>query len=116
MTMRIVRTAAFCAFAGAFLALAVHSPAVAQGSIDASNLSERGRTDGGSDGGAHTAHVGAGTTNGSTNGFSGPKKPTVGSPSEITLPPLPDKSMCDSYQNTPAHSGCLRVVLRQNGR
>ncbi len=110
------RSAISCACAGTILALVLHAPAAAQGSIDASNLAERGGAVSGSGGSTPAVHVGAGTTNGSTNGFSGPKKPTVGAPGEITLPPLPDKSMCRLYENTPAHRGCLWIVLREDRR
>ena len=102
--------------AAATAALALPGLVIAQGSIDASNLSDRGRSDGRSGAGAASVHVGAGTTNGSTNGFSGPKKASAGNPGEIQLPPLPDKSMCESYQDTPAHRGCLSIVQRQDGR
>ncbi len=59
------------------------------------------------------AHVGAGTTETSTTGHSGPTQQSSGPPGEITVPPLPNASLCDSYKDTPAHQGCLQVVLRQ---
>jgi hypothetical protein len=117
MRMRTIRS--FVLGSAAALVFAFSGPALAQGSIDASTLSDRagkGAGSGEATGGAQAAHVGAGVTNGSTNGFSGPKKATDARPGEIRTPPLPDKSMCEPYRDTPAHRGCLLVVLRQDGR
>jgi hypothetical protein len=59
------------------------------------------------------AHVGAGTTETSTTGHSGPTQQSSGPTGEITVPPPPNASLCDSYKDTAAHQGCLQVVLRQ---
>lgn len=60
---------------------------------------------------AQVAHVGAGTTDGSTTGVSGPEETAPAG--EISLPPLPSEDLCKSYADTPAYQSCLGVVLRQ---
>jgi hypothetical protein len=80
-------------------AIAFASPALAQ----------RGGGPGGQQlhGGHHpqTAQVGAGTTNGTTTGFSGPKK---GGGSK--KPAKPDASLCEDYQGEVRQS-CLSVAV-----
>jgi hypothetical protein len=62
---------------------------------------------------AQTAQVGAGTTNGTTTGYSGPKEATASAPGQNEVPPLPRPELCEPYRNTPqAYQSCLRVVLR----
>ena len=95
------------------LSLPCAQRADAQGSIDASNLSQSGRT-GSSSGRGATVQVGAGTTSGSTTGSSGPQSSASSPPGEIDPPALPAPSVCDRYAKTPAHRGCLWVVLRQD--
>lgn len=63
--------------------------------------------------GAPVAPVGAGTTNSSTTGVSGPKKSASGKPGEISAPPLPNVAQCEPYKTSPAYEWCLRVVLRE---
>lgn len=63
---------------------------------------------------AQVAQVGAGTTNGSTTGFSGPESNVQAAPGENSLPPLPSANMCEPYRDTPAYEACLWVVLRQD--
>ncbi|MBJ6127010.1 hypothetical protein [Microvirga splendida] len=59
------------------------------------------------------AQVGAGTTNGSTTGTSGPKSNSGNAPGQIQVPPLPNPSLCDPYKDTPAaYQACLWVSLK----
>lgn len=61
---------------------------------------------------AQTAQVGAGTTSGSTTGYSGPKDVTENVPGQIRLPPLPRPELCEPYRGTPAvYQTCLWVSL-----
>ena len=90
------------------------SPAKAQDQQPAS--SEQGQGGSGESGQsgqpkAQVAHVGAGTTDGSTTGVSGPEETAPAG--EISLPPLPSEDLCKSYADTPAYQSCLGVVLRQ---
>jgi hypothetical protein len=60
-----------------------------------------------------TAQVGAGTTNGSTTGYSGPQDVTENKPGQVDVPPLPSPELCEPYQDTPAaYQACLRVSLK----
>lgn len=94
------------------LGVTASGPAFAQGNQGAQNLSQAERSGQSREGGkAQTAQVGAGTTNGATAGFSGPKEPSGARPGEVQLPPLPSPDLCQSYQNTPAHQDCLSKVL-----
>lgn len=62
---------------------------------------------------APVAQVGAGTTSGSTTGYSGPKGEDDVASAKPSLPPLPSPALCEPYRDTPAHQGCLSVVLRR---
>jgi hypothetical protein len=73
-----------------------------------------GRGDGPGKRGAPVAQVGAGTTDGSTTGYSGPESNTAAEPEEISLPPLPSADVCEPYQDTPAYQPCLWVALRES--
>jgi hypothetical protein len=61
---------------------------------------------------APVAHVGAGTTDGSTTGYSGPEDNAQAQPGEVSVPPLPSADVCEPYRDTPAYQSCLWVVLR----
>lgn len=61
---------------------------------------------------AAVAQVGAGTTDGSTTGYSGPQSNAGVVPGENSLPPLPSDDVCEPYRDTPAYQSCLGVVLR----
>ncbi|MFC4174304.1 hypothetical protein ACFOYU_20020 [Microvirga sp. GCM10011540] len=100
------------------LAVAAIDPASAQ---DNSNRSgnrsdQRASGDGQAEVGqpnAQTAYVGAGTTNGSTTGYSGPTKVTNSTPGQIEVPPLPSPKLCEPYRDTPAaYQSCLWVSLK----
>lgn len=103
-----------------FLGVTMSSAAFAQGGESSSTPSQsRGEAkvrEGEARQQGQAAHVGAGTTESSTTGHSGPTPKPVGAPGEISLPPLPDPSLCDSYMETPAHQGCLQIVLREEKR
>jgi hypothetical protein len=90
--------------------------ALAQGSADISTRSQTGRGNTGQGGfggpGAPVAHVGAGTTDASTTGYSGPSS-VPARPVQTTLPPLPSAELCEPYKGGPAFGSCLSVVLRQ---
>jgi hypothetical protein len=91
-------------------------PTVAQ--PDSSNLTQERRSspDRGNapaQPGASVTQVGAGTTSGSTTGYSGPKKDAAAAPEAISVPPLPSAQLCEPYKDTPAHQSCLSVTLRQ---
>ena len=94
--------------------------ALAQGNDSSTSAAQgrRGETgqESGSGGKGPVAHVGAGTTNGSTTGVSGPTGNGSAPPGEVQLPPLPNPSLCDAYRGMPAYRGCLWVVLRQGGQ
>jgi hypothetical protein len=65
---------------------------------------------------ASVVHVGAGTTNASTTGYSGPSKPSPPHPpGEIRVPPLPSAALCDGFRDTGGYDTCLQVVTRQDG-
>jgi hypothetical protein len=100
-------------FLAALVANADHVKA--QGSEDASNRAQDSRSGDGSGGAGHKAQiaeVGAGTTNASTTGHSGPQDFAGGTPGTLEPPPLPSPRLCDSYIDTPAYQTCLSVVLR----
>lgn len=62
---------------------------------------------------AQTAQVGAGTTNGSTTGYSGPMDVTENVPGTIKVPPPPQPELCEPYRRTPAvFQMCLWVSLK----
>ena len=61
--------------------------------------------------GGQIAQVGAGVTDGTTTGVSGPKHGSGGSGE----PPLPQASLCDSYSGD-VQQACLDVVLRQGAK
>lgn len=62
---------------------------------------------------AQTAQVGAGTTSGSTTGYSGPQNVGGGTPGQIQVPPLPGPKLCEPYQDTPnVYQACLWVSLK----
>jgi hypothetical protein len=56
---------------------------------------------------AQTVQVGAGTDNGTTAGFSGPKSSGGGEP------PLPSAKLCDSFPKA-ERQACLGTVLRSS--
>jgi hypothetical protein len=81
---------------------------------DSGDLTQERR--GGSDRGTSkgkgaVAHVGAGTTSGSTTGNSGPQNEAV--KQQIELPPLPSEALCEAYKDTAAYQSCLWVSLGQ---
>ena len=61
--------------------------------------------------GAQIAQVGAGTTDGTTTGVSGP----TGGGGPAGMPPPPRASLCDSYSGD-VQKACLDVVLRQGDK
>ncbi len=99
-------------------ALPMASAASAQGTDTSSGLAQLRDRETGTDRRpkAQIAPVGAGTTSESTTGVSGPDEDSSKPPSEVRVPPLPNRSLCDSYKDTPAYQGCLWVVLRQEGK
>ncbi len=92
-----------------------HMPVLAQGNSNrSSDRSEQGSSSPvqGSVSKAQTAQVGAGTTSGSTTGYSGPKDVTESAPGQIRVPPLPRPELCEPYRSTPAvYQTCLWVSL-----
>jgi hypothetical protein len=81
------------------------STALAQGNQGAEDLSQKGGGAGESSQ-AQSAHVGAGTVDGTTNGFSQPPKPAGGGgPAKL------EASLCDQVKDEPAHGDCLSKVL-----
>ncbi len=61
-----------------------------------------------------TAQVGAGTTNGSTTGYSGPQDVTENKQGQVNVPPLPNPELCAPYEDTPAaYQACLWVSLKE---
>ncbi len=116
-----MRRSAFpCSVIAMLLAGAVNAASVsavyAQGNEDAS---ARAQSDGGESGagfgksGAPMAYVGAGTTNESTTGVSGPETEAEAAPGENSLPPLPSADLCEPYKGEPAYDACLWVVLKE---
>lgn len=94
------------------LSLLASGPSLAQGNQGAQNLSQSNRSGQSQQGGkAQTAQVGAGTTNGTTTGYSGPKDSAEAKPGEVQVPPLPSPELCQFYQNSPAYQACLLKVL-----
>jgi hypothetical protein len=75
--------------------------ALAQQRQGARDTSEQGSSPG-------VVQVGAGTDNETTTAFSGPQQAPKGEP------PLPQASLCDSYQGR-VRQACLATVLRSNG-
>lgn len=61
----------------------------------------------------YVAQVGAGTTNGTTTGYSGPQSKASKKPGENATPPLPSDKLCKSYEGTAIHEQCLDRVLRR---
>lgn len=97
----------------ALLALAAASlPAAAAAQEQRSSPTSRGGADAFGHPEAAVAQVGAGTTDGSTTGYSGPEGDGEASPGEVTIPPLPSADDCEPYHDTPAYNACLWVVLR----
>lgn len=87
-----------------------------QGADTSSGLSQTRRGETRDANKASVVHVGAGTTNASTTGYSGPSQPSRPHPAgEIEVPALPSAELCDSFRNTGSYDACLRVVTRQDG-
>jgi hypothetical protein len=59
----------------------------------------------------YVAHVGAGTTNGATTGYSGPEDTQTGNP-EPSLPDLPSPGLCDPWEGTEAFPFCMEKLVR----
>ncbi|WP_230530871.1 hypothetical protein [Microvirga roseola] len=95
----------------AFALLTMPVPAIAQQNLGGS-LSQDRQGGSGQSTQAETAQVGAGTTNGTTTGYSGPKDSTSDVRGENTLPPLPGPQLCDAYRDQPFYQSCLWVTLR----
>lgn len=60
----------------------------------------------------YVAQVGAGVTNGTTTGFSGPEE-TASGDQQISLPPLPSAELCSVWQGTDAYPFCLEKVVQE---
>jgi len=93
----------------AFLCAAVLAAAMAGAPRSAAAQQRQGARDTSEqDVGPGTAQVGAGTDNETTTAFSGTKAQPKGEP------PLPQPSLCDSYQGA-VRQACLATVLRSTG-
>lgn len=115
----LTRNAAAALLSFAAIAAMSPGPALAQ----EQRSSPTSRSEGGGGGGegdvfgkpgAPVAQVGAGTTDGSTTGYSGPESHVQAAPGENSLTPLPSADTCEPYRDTPAYQSCLWVVLRQS--
>lgn len=101
--MTLLRRLAAVAAAGLVLAAPA---ALAQGNQGADTLNQSaGRSAGG---GGVKAQVGAHTTDGTTEGRSGPQSAGGGGP-----PPPPDASLCDDFKSQPGYDDCLSKVTRR---
>jgi hypothetical protein len=98
--------------------LGMASVASAQGADTGSGLAQtrRGSSDQDTAKQGRVAHVGAGTTNASTTGYSGQSGGPEKATREINVPPLPNTELCDAFRNASFHDACLRVVLREERR
>jgi hypothetical protein len=94
----------------ALLALLAATATAAQEQRSSPTSREEAAAPGGPE--AAMTHVGAGTTDGSTTGYSGPEGDGEASSGEVSLPPLPSADACEPYQDTAAYDACLSVVLR----
>lgn len=97
--------------AAALALLPTTAPAIAQQNLGGS-LSQDRQGSSGQSTQTEIAQVGAGTTNGTTTGYSGPKDSTSDVRGENTLPPLPGPQLCDAYKDQPFYQSCLWVTLR----
>lgn len=62
----------------------------------------------------YVAQVGAGTTNGTTTGYSGPKETPTDNP-EPSLPELPSPKLCEQWKGSEIHQFCMeKLVLEQD--
>lgn len=59
----------------------------------------------------YVAQVGAGTTNGTTTGYSGTKDTPTDSP-EPSLPELPGPQLCEGWKETEIYPFCMEKVVR----
>ncbi len=85
------------------------TPAPAQGNQGADNLMQTGRSDS-AKGTLPSVQVGAKTTSGTTQGFSGPQK---SGGSGLEPPALPDASLCQAYEGRPFHADCIAKVTKR---
>ena len=58
----------------------------------------------------YVAHVGAGTTNGATTGYSGTQETPTDSP-EPSLPELPSAQLCAQWKGTEIHPFCMEKLV-----
>lgn len=58
----------------------------------------------------YVAQVGAGTTNGTTTGYSGTKETPTDSP-EPSLPELPGAKLCEEWKDTEAYPFCMEKLV-----
>jgi hypothetical protein len=109
-------------FLGLVMTYLIAAASLSQAMAQEQRSSPTSRGEGGSAGegdefgrpGAPVAQVGAGTTDGSTTGYSGPESNVQAAPGENSLPPLPSADVCEPYRDTPAYQSCLWVVLRDS--
>ncbi|TCT01561.1 hypothetical protein [Aquabacter spiritensis] len=116
MTHLSLRLARFAL--GAWMCVLAAAPAWAQANVSDEVTQSRGASgsQAGGDGVARLTHVGAGTNNGTTTGYSGPKSPPTVPPGQTRVPPLPQAALCDAYQGSAAHQPCLQTVLRASAK
>ena len=102
------------------LGIASAGPSLGQGSDTGSSLTQdrRGATRDPSGSGTKSSvvHVGAGTTNASTTGYSGATDQSAKPPGQIDVPPVPSPDLCEAFKDSVSYGGCLEVVLRKDGR
>lgn len=122
--MKILRTRPVCAVLhalalAAVLGAAPVAAAWAQGQGQSRETTEResatgGQQQGQSDQGKQQpfiAQIGAGTTNSTTTGYSGPKTNKGKKPGENSLQPLPGDDLCKSYQgDKTVYQQCISKV------
>lgn len=58
---------------------------------------------------SYVAQVGAGTTSGTTTGYSGTKDQPADT--EPSLPELPGPALCDDWKGTEAHDFCMEKLV-----
>ncbi|MFC7397522.1 hypothetical protein ACFQU1_09995 [Chelatococcus sp. GCM10030263] len=56
--------------------------------------------------------IGAGTTNATTTGYSGPAGGGTAASAQNELPDTPKAGLCDAFRNSDAYRPCLQTVLK----
>ena len=123
----MVSSAPFCRRAGgaataaamAALVMALPHAALAQGAQQNVTGGTQTQAGGGSGGGSnkygwptdYVAQVGAGTTNGTTTGYSGTKDTPTDNP-EPSLPELPSAQLCEQWEGGEIYPFCMEKLVR----